>query len=194
MRKFNFLIIWAFILACCTHTNNRHIDVRYNSPETIQIEFTSYYFTSLVTILPDQKAFIINERGLPNYTKYDDNDDIKLLPDFKYIVLDSIKMNNIISFSKKLSDETPKDSLPIINGLIGSKYSLLANIIILDKDTCKFYTASIDYQNSTFSKSKYNIILEVLNNMIENTKDSILLEEYKFTKRVLTEKNHSFYQ
>ena len=185
MKKNNVLLIIPFILMSCIPRNKTHTDENLY-PKMIQIEFTSEYLSSIITIIPDGRYLLINERGFPNFTYQENRDSIKLLPDFKSFFIDSVKMNNIIALSKEvLKEEKQEKNLPIINGLIDSRYLLLTNIIILNKDSSSFYVASIDYEKSNFSKSKSNLMTEVLDCMIENSKDSFSIEYYEFTKRRL---------
>lgn len=185
MKKNSLLLILSFILISCIPRNKTHTDLENHDPIVIQIELTSQDLSSIITIIPDKRYLLINERGFPVFSNYDNSDSIKLFPDSECIIIDSIKMDNIITFSKEILEEKQERVLPIINSLIDSRYLLLANIIILNKDSFNFYTANIDYENNNFSKSKYNLITEVLDGIIENSKDSLSLEYHEFSKRRL---------
>lgn len=190
MKKFSLFLIILFVLVSCISKNKTHADIDKPHLEVIQIEFTSQSLSSIITIIPDKSYLLINERGFPNFLKQDNIDNIKLLPDFEYIVIDSVRMNKIITFSKEVLKEKREKSLPIINSLIDSRYLLLANIIIINRDSFNLYTANIDYKSHNFSKSKYNLMIEVLNGIIENSKDSLSIEYYEFTnKRLMNIKN-----
>lgn len=190
MKKFSLFLIILFVLVSCISKNKTHADIDKPHLEVIQIEFTSQSLSSIITIIPDKSYLLINERGFPNFLKQDNIDNIKLLPDFEYIVIDSVRMNKIITFSKEVLKEKREKSLPIINSLIDSRYLLLANIIIINRDSFNLYTANIDYKSHNFSKSKYNLMIEVLNSIIENSKDSLSIEYYEFTnKRLMNIKN-----
>jgi len=166
-----------------------NINSKNNSPNAIQIEFAHYYgVSSLVTIIPKCNNLIINRRGFPEYFHKNQSDTIMLLPDFDNITLDSVKTNNIVRLANNVCSNKPDSILCNIFYLINSKYLLLTTMNFIYTDSTKIYIANVEYKNNNFTSDQQNFVIEVINDIIENSKDTMNIKYYKSIKQTLCPK------
>ncbi len=176
IRKVIFIINLLLLLSCNEKQRG------YSNIDLLQIEIIKdKHSSSLITVIPSSNKYIINNRE-----RVSDNNNNVFLSNFEYISVDSIRMPNIFKFTNDILQENQDTVVCQTTDLmLFNKYPLVVTFNFVYRNESRSYIILVDNLKSSSFNKKEKLLIEIMNNISEYSKDSVNIKYSNEIKKYL---------